>query len=152
MTNFEFYKDEILKVIGETNSFALKDNELVNCNDIKCSQCKFAYSGDACVNKMIKWLYDEYKSLKLTKKEKSFCEVIGSGWLARDQDDELYLYGEKPRRGSHIWNVNLKELKINSKEWKISHLKDCFYPKFSFIKWEDEPYNIKEMLTWEVIE
>ena len=57
------------------------------------------------------------------------------GWVARDEDEELYLYKDKPLRGSEQWRENpvlitgLIELR---KEW------------FPEVKWSDEePTKVK---------
>lgn len=145
MTNFEFYKDKILKLVKKDESIALKGNDLVECRETgNCYACRFYESGKSCENKKIEWLYEEYTPpKKLTKRERAYCEAVEKGWLARDRNGELYLHKEKPHKRSDDWNYDV--------EW--SNLNPSFYPSFDFLKWEDdEPYAVEEMLKWEVEE
>ena len=146
MTNFEFYKEKILKLVDNNEGFALTNDIIVSCDDIFCGNCAFNDTDCICDNEKIKWLYEEYipPKPKLTKRERGFCEAVESGWLARDSNGTLYLYKEKPLKHSDDWGDNIIE-------W--SNLNPSFYPSFDFLKWEDdEPYAVEEMLTWEVEE
>lgn len=61
MTNFEKYKDEILKITNKELNFAItKKGEVKECAESKCpSECIF-YTGESpCMSKKIKWLYKE---------------------------------------------------------------------------------------------
>lgn len=58
-------------------------------------------------------------------------------YIARDKDEELYLYKAKPVRSESIWNC------LDKNYIKLS----VFNHMFKFIKWNDEePYNIEELL------
>ena len=56
MTNFEKYKDEILK-ITESN-IAKKDGVVVACNDLTCKDCDFD-GIDKCREDRFKWLFED---------------------------------------------------------------------------------------------
>lgn len=59
MTNFEKYKDEIIKIATESNSFpALKDGKIVACISITCEECDFDNRGD-CRENQFDWLYED---------------------------------------------------------------------------------------------
>lgn len=61
MTNFEKYKDEILKIIETTRSgiTGIKDGILAPCNMINCSECSLNIDGSNCIHNFIKWLYED---------------------------------------------------------------------------------------------
>lgn len=59
MTNFEKYKDEILKIATESNSNpAKKDGVLVTCKGLSCAVCDFNGVGK-CRENRFKWLYED---------------------------------------------------------------------------------------------
>lgn len=64
MTNYEKYKDELIKIVLSDNSVAVSKNEnaLTPCTAIECKDCLF-YSEDSyyCIEKRMKWLDEEYK-------------------------------------------------------------------------------------------
>lgn len=60
MTNFEKYKEELMKINGD---FAIDKttNKLVNCKDLECENCIFY---DSCMEEdKIKWLCKEHSIL-----------------------------------------------------------------------------------------
>lgn len=59
MTNFEKYKDEILKIAIESNSTpAKKDGVVVACAGLACTKCDFDGVGK-CRENRFKWLYED---------------------------------------------------------------------------------------------
>ena len=145
MTNFEYYKEEILEITFHDEKFGFINNNVQACYQTKCNQCLFK-DGDTgyCQKKLYQWLYEEHKEQpKLTKKERQFCELVETGWICRDSSDELWWFKYRPNKnGSKCWdNGGIMNY--------ISNL-PC---KFSFIKWEDkEPWSVKELLKLEVEE
>ena len=136
MTNFEKYKDEILEVIKQGDNPALKNGVITPCNTTNCMECEF-YTGYGCIKKFIKWLYVEAKPT-LTAKERAFCEMVTEGYIARDEDGELYIYANEPLKEKVGWSYDADYLILNSEY-------------FPFIKWEDEsPWSIEELLKLEV--
>ena len=61
MTNFEKYKDKILKIIKTSRSgiAGIKDEILFPCNMINCSECSLNRDGSNCIHNFIKWLYED---------------------------------------------------------------------------------------------
>ena len=58
MTNFEKYRDEILKIATESNSNpAKKDGIVVACEGLSCRKCDFS-TGD-CKKNRFTWLYED---------------------------------------------------------------------------------------------
>ena len=56
------------------------------------------------------------------------------GWVARDEDGELYLYTEKPRKDGDLWNVDI----INSS--CLMELRSALFPE---VQWsDDEPTRV----------
>lgn len=143
MTNFEYWKDRILEIIRSESSFALFNGEPVRCRNLQCDVCGF--SGH-CTRKKFKWLYAEHvERPKLTKKERAFCELVETGWLARDEYKYLYLYSDKPFKRNSSWKSDSKHYNL------IDSI--VFQVGFSFIKFEDkEAWSVEELLKLEVEE
>lgn len=57
MTNFEKYKDEILRIATESNEApAMEDGMLTACRSLSCKECDF--NEDNCVTSFFNWLYE----------------------------------------------------------------------------------------------
>lgn len=66
MTNFEKYKDEILRIATESNSSpAKKDGVIVACIGLDCKECDFGGIGN-CVVHRFKWLCEDDGEQELT--------------------------------------------------------------------------------------
>ena len=149
-TNFEFYKDEILKCLSE-NNIAIKNNKPVKCVG-DCNSCIRDSEIGICMDKpFFEWLCAEHiEQPKLTKRERAFCEVVQTGWIARDKSGDLYWYGDcEPVKNGASWTrekehvKRLKEFNEINEAWGI----------FGFIKWKDEkPWSIEDLLKLEAIE
>lgn len=145
MTNFEYYKDEILKVVNYTGSrFAINHDtgEIISCVGCSCDSCEFGYKKSLrCGREKMCWLYAEHiEKPKLTKKERQFCELFETGWIARDRDGELYHCKCKPYKNDGEW-IN------GSFDINIHNFPDV---PFSFITWDDkEPWSVEELLKLE---
>ena len=144
MKNFEFYKDEILKMCREGDGvrvFALANpNKLYKHNGNPCCSC-------SC--ELLEWLYSEHvEKPKLNKYEKNFLELLGTGWIAKDQNLGLYMYAERPVKTYTTWDSKFgADINFN----KIRKFNPQI--KFDFIKWEDEePWSVEELLKLEVEE
>lgn len=142
MTNFEKYKDEILG-ISRTQAIAInkRRNAPEKCSYSVCSEC-LLHEGTYCNQKAIfQWLYSEYQepTPKLTKKERIFCEIVRHGYIARDKDKRLYLYGCQPS--------------LRSSEWAGERWIDLDRNSFPFITWEsNKDWSIEDLLKLEVEE
>ena len=86
-----------------------------------------------------KLLWERNERPKLTNPERAILENLNKEYkyIARDRDNRLYLYSEKPKKYSiDVW----------ASEESTFSLK-IFNHCFKFVKWEDnEPYSIKELL------
>lgn len=152
MTNFEFYKDRI-KELGTFNFALDKNDKLHNCWDINCHDCIFSdYNnkdkGGKCGERCVDFLYAEHREKhKLTKKERLFCELVSTGYIARDRDSDIYYYKNKPHKKGGIWDDETESY------FELAALEPGIKLKFDFISWNDEyPWSIDELLSLEVIE
>ena len=143
MTNFEFYKEDILKLINSGRVVAKVNGEIVSCGTTKCSDCDF---GGNCERNRFTWLYAEYfEKPMLNKYERALCQALYTGWIAKDKDGGVYGYKEKPVKSKDRWEgkwIGFFQLMMYNSEIK-----------FDIIKWEDkEPWSIEELLKLEVRE
>lgn len=137
MKNWEFYEKE-LRTYGL--SFAMEDNQMCSCAFVSCDRCAFSMSESyPCDATRVKWLYQEYKEpVVLTDDEKELCKLLGRGWIARDANNTLWWYENKPReKNGRAW--------CNPKDTLCTMTHKIFPQcKFDFIKWEDEePWEVK---------
>lgn len=81
MTNYEKYKDEILKY--GPSRFGLKNGNIVACCDITCSDCCFSVN-PSCDSSILDWLFEECREKPvLTKQEHMICELLEDGYLTK---------------------------------------------------------------------
>ena len=100
MTNFEKYKDDLMKIEGE---FAVDKytRGIVKCNsNIECEDC-LLNSGCSEKDKM-KWLYEEYKKPILSDDELELIKALNKAmgkeykYIARDTDGFIRFFETKP--------------------------------------------------------
>lgn len=90
MTNFEKYKDKILKIATENNcSPAKKDGVVIPCGSLECEECDFSGNG-TCAGNRFKWLCEDDGEQELTcsscryasKDEKEYpCSECSRGYI-----------------------------------------------------------------------
>ncbi len=140
MTNAEKWKDKLLEL--EEIAVSKEDGRPYECGDLGCGKCKL---GDSCADYLlIEWLLAECKEPhKLNQKERMLCELLDTGWIARDMDSFLFFYKNKPRKTEEYYaDDSGYSLRIDD------NFKDC---KFDFIKWQDpEPRRVEDLLQLEV--
>lgn len=145
MTNFKFYKDELIAIAGDGSEVAFVKGKPVKCDSIDCCQCDF--KSFRCGVDLIKWLYAEHVEMpKINKKTKEFFDLIETGWVARDIDDTLYIYtaDNKPEKGNNIWITSSVMMSLNNNILPFLTL--------DFIKWEDdEPWSVENIRNLEVV-
>lgn len=79
---------------------------------------------------------------KLTKRERTLCELIGFGRIARDEGGALYWYEDKPWKANGMWHCIDECITL-----------EVFDTPFMFIEWEDdEPWEVEDLLKLEVEE
>ena len=132
-TNMEHFRSEIEK---NDYSIALVNGEIKRCSKMRtCDECDFEMVG--CSTRKIKWLMSEYKAEPvLTQREKGFVECVDDGWIARDKDDYLHWFEEKPTKGEDWWEYCCNES-------SCAMLRERYFP---FITWEDEePWSVESL-------
>lgn len=101
-----------------------------NCSGLVCSEC---------LRLSLLNLSEEYKEpVKLTKFEYEYLKVTkkeGFNFIARDKNNNLYLYSNKPWKDEIDWDYEDRTTPV-------------FAELFKFVKWEDEEsYSIDEILS-----
>lgn len=147
MKNKENFAKEILDIACKGDSFSVtKSGEITFCDRFKCDRCKFNDStGEkSCRTKRYEWSESEYiEEPTITSREKNFLDAFLSNciYIARDEDNLLYVYYDKPIRGNKMWISDYASHDMP---------KDMYGDIFSFIKWEEEPWSIEDLKNLEV--
>ena len=149
MKNREKFAKEILDIACNGGVIAVtKDNKVIRCNNINCSQCLFyktdGYGYYCDKEELMKWSESEYVGKPtITSKEKMFLDLILSKWkyIARSEDKSLNVFDSLPIKRKYGWYIE-----------DISMCDNCYISKklfgdmFDFIKWEDEkPWSIEDL-------
>ena len=156
MKNKEKFAKEILDIACKGDTIAVtKDNEIVCCDEIPCESCIFddcdkyiKHIGhiQSCGDQLHEWAESEYvEKPTITSREKKFLDLLlpDCKYIARNQDESLYVYKNEPIRCKIYWTVN------NFCSYYISI--DMYGNMFDFIKWEDkEPWSIEDLNKLEV--
>lgn len=106
-----------------------------NCSGLVCSEC---------LRLSLLNLLEEYKEpIKLTQFEYEYLKFAKENeynFIARDKNNNLYLYSNKPWKAENDWDYEDRTTPV-------------FAELFKFVKWENEsPMLIEELLKCEVIE
>lgn len=153
MKNREKFAKEIVDIACSGRSIAVtKDNEVVCCDNINCESCMFDSLIDhigrsqACSDRLREWSESEYVEKPIiTSREKNLLDVLlpSCKYIARDNNNELYIYNEKPTRRDCDWYLN---------DGFFCRISTIFFGNmFDFIKWEDEkPWSIEDLKKLEV--
>lgn len=151
MKNREKFAKEILDVTCKGYKFMVTNSNTISfCDYLKCKLCKFNDIGcrESCKDKLYKWSESEYvEKPTITSREKNFLDPLLSNckYIARDINNDLYIYYNKPRRNS----MNESWITDDSNYFYVS--RDMYGNMFDFIKWEDEePWSIEDLKKLEV--
>ena len=144
MKNKEKYAKEIMEIAcsGDSTAIIEKSGRIVPCDVNRCSLCLFR--GYDCKESTRKWAESEYtEKLVISKRDVSFLDYLKYyKYIARDDDEELYVYTSIPTKRSDCWGADgayrsLRGLDID----------------FPMIKWSDsEPWLIEDLKKLEVVE
>ena len=148
MKNREKFAKEILDIACSGRNIAVtKENKIVYCSDILCESCMFDSCSkhigrsQVCLDRLREWSESEYvEKPTITSKEKAFLGLILSNlkYIARDFNNDLYIYCNKPKRNFESWKAD------DSNYYYVS--RDMYGNMFNFIKWEDEkPWSIEDL-------
>lgn len=148
MTNFEYYKDQLKCMADNNEMFAMRAGKITGCVNTRCKECDFHVKGTFCRAASLQWLCKEHKvTPKLTAKEYDYLSFLEEGYMVRSKGifgEDIRVYFDKPNAGmtfadrSISWYGNVLKALINAN-----------VGLFDFVKVDDEPYSIEEMLTWE---
>lgn len=125
---------ELAVIISVTTNICNEQKSKGLCGGRFCRECK------------LEWLKQEHQEhkeeIKLSEAERVILENLDEKykWIARDKDNELYVYEKKPlKTDTDAWS--------NATAPTLYESLSAFNHLFEFVKWEDEePYNIEELL------
>lgn len=148
MKNREKFAKEILDIACKGNHFGVtKAGEIISCPETDCEKCLFNDDIDCDVS-LEQWSESEYieePKYTITSREKNLLDVLlpSCKYIARDNNNELYIYNEKPTRTDCDWYSN---------DGILCRISTRFFGNmFDFIKWEDEePWSIEDLKKLEV--
>jgi hypothetical protein len=153
MINCERYIDDILKTKNCDFGFNKRDRKIIECDARFCDECLFNPKNNgyepSCNVARLKWLILENKEpIKLNRLEYEILKFIEFGYIARDEDGNLFSFWYKPKKVKDIWDCDVPKNQNYSRDLTL------FNELFAFIKWEDaEPTLIQNVLNnCEVIE
>lgn len=103
MTNFEKYKDEILRIVstGDRVAFNIETKTICACEGTVCTICEFDKTQNTCNASYTQWLYKEYISpvdwSKVPVDARVWVSNDGETWtkmhFARYKNGEVYVWG-----------------------------------------------------------
>lgn len=147
MMNIEKYIDDILKIKNCDFGFTERDRKIVECGARFCDECLFTQENrkvdePSCNVARLKWLVSENKEpIKLNRLEYEILKFGQFGYIARDEDGNLFAFSLKPEKVKDSWDCDIKKNVTYSRDLTL------FNELFDFIKWEDaEPTSVKEVL------
>lgn len=87
------------------------------------------------------------KSMKdkptITARERHFLEFIKTGWIAQDENGDVWWFEEQPRKVTAMWDTS----------GSSCHITGLVKEMLPFVAWEDkEPWSVEELLKLEVVE
>ncbi len=132
MTNREWLLKEIQNASDEKLAESIRlsnftDHCKGDCNILGCIDCK------------LEWLKQEHEEpIVLSEAERAILENLDKcyKWIARDKDEELFIYAKMPAKGKSVWISNGINLHF------------CMFNQlFQFVRWEGkEPYSVEKLL------
>ena len=142
MTNYEYWKDTIQTIWDKNGKVGVTKNEVpCDCYIINCNDCIMFDDHNQCQEVIFKWLMAEHVDKpKLTRKERQFCELVETGYIARDFNGNVYYYNNRPYKKNTLWYSIPQD---------STNLKRILFPNnhFKFIEWSDkEPWTIEDLL------
>jgi len=103
MTNWVAYAEELKEFFAHGYELAVGNGKIKVCGSIECSECDFVREKTTCISARWNWLNAE-AAPTLTADERKLCELLKTGYIARDSDDDLYHYTTEPvKYGSGRW-------------------------------------------------
>ena len=148
MKNFDKYEKEIMEYVCSGDTIAIVDGKPVPCSSTRCEVCLASLSERPCGYVRKEWFNAEYtETIKLNKYERSLCEALQKGWIAKNKGEGFSIYEEKPKKMEDFWYG----AGYYTSTATIRHINPKI--RFSFMNWEDaEPWSVAALLELEVEE
>nr|DAF92897.1 MAG TPA: hypothetical protein [Siphoviridae sp. ctX5W26] len=145
MKNKEKFIDKLADFACIRDNIAMNvKGELVGCYGLLCENCKF-YTEKDCGTASREWLEEEYvEQMVISSKDVRLLECIKDSYtyVARDLSGDMFLYINRPEKGSRTWFSDMESLSIKR-----------FDVCFPMVKWEDEgPWKIEDLKKFKVVE
>lgn len=143
MLNKEKYASKIIEIAIEGSSIGMVNGKITPCDDIGCNECDW-YVLD-CEALLKEWANSEYiEPPKLTQKERQFCELVETGWIAKGTDGNLRWCKCKPELDNYCLGIGSVYMFVISNNGILN---------FSFIKYGNEnSWTVEDLLKLEVEE
>lgn len=146
MKNKEKYAKEILDIACNGNSIAIirESGRIAPCYGTPCVECLF--NGYKCKERVREWAESEYiEKPVISKMDRAFLDYFNCNYkyIARDLNDDLYIYISKPHKLIDCWESKREADKMLR----------MFNIDLPMVKWEDnEPWLIEDLKKLEVVE
>lgn len=139
MRNVDWYKEELIKMANKHSYVYVSNEKVEGCGG---SEQFIKFIRNEASRGFIEWLYEEHK-VGLSTLEYEVLKYFyreGCRYIARDKDNELFLYKNSPIKSVDQWIID------RAGSWNFTALRP-FGNLFSFVRWEDEkPTSICEIL------
>lgn len=152
MKNKEKYMTEIIDTYLDGKTIAVKaDGKLCICQKTSCKECIFYDRANPyCRDRIRAWANSEYiERPVISKRDKAFLEYLREEYefIARDENDKLFIYETQPRKVGACWNS------ASLIHERYLYLNQHFNVDFPMIKWSDEePWTIEDLKKLEVVD
>lgn len=141
MTNYEKHREQLIEMMANSYRVGVRGNKPVACDAIECDNCVLPDFG-SCSDARRAWLNAEASST-LTSDERKLCELLKTGYIAQDEDDDTWYFATEPRKDDRIdWCSNFGE---------TVDVKDVFDLTFNGVHdIKTKAWRIEDLLTLEV--
>lgn len=146
MKNIDKYGQEILKQLGETGDWAMKDGKIDSCVSVPCELCAFNdWGGVDCSMAKAIWLNidEDKKTKRFSQADKEVIKALTKvQWVARNKYGLVVGFTALPHKNvsSEMWELD----KYEGCEVSLGAFSDA---TFNDIKWEDDrPTSREEIL------
>lgn len=147
MKNKEKFAKEILDIACNGDSIAMikESGRIVSCSETSCIDCLFC--DDDCKGKTKEWAESEYiEKPVISKRDIAFLDCLREEckFIARDENNKLYVYNDKPIKLHDNWSGNVCALFCTNSVFDVD---------FPMVKCKDsEPWLIEDLKKLEVVE
>lgn len=143
MKNIDKYGQEILKQLGETGDWAMKDGKIDSCVSVPCELCAFNDWGDVdCSMVKAHWLNidEDKKTKRFSQADKEVIRALTKvQWVARGKYGGVFGFTALPHKDvpSGFWELDRGE----GYEVSLEAFSDA---TFDCIEWEDDRPTARE--------